>query len=433
MTENTPAKPVDAAKIREILARNDTARLRMWLKACTSCGLCSESCFFYLTNEKKPEFMPQYKVRQTLGEILRHKGEVSREFMEEAKEIAWGRCTMCRRCSQYCPFGIDIAVMIHIARQCLRSQDVCPERLMTIDQSYLDTGNQMNMSDEDFIETCEWMAEEGQETIKDLEIPIDREDCELMFIVNAREPKYYPQDIQMAAQVFAVAGETWTMPGHGWEATNLSMFSGNLAVAAKVAQNVYDAATRLKAKKICVTECGHAYRAAKYEGPYWTKQPGGLPPVPVTHAVAVYHDYVKSGRIKLKHRFEEPITYQDPCNLSRSGDLAGKGLELLRMIATDVRPMSPNAEYGHCCCGGGGFIPMGPDYKKRRMVAGKFKADQIRATGAKFVLVPCHNCTDQIGDLNKEYDLGIKIVSFKEVLCELMEIPPHLIVDGEAE
>jgi Fe-S oxidoreductase len=430
MPEN---KPVDSAKIREVLARNDTARLRMWLKTCASCGICADTCFFYLTNDRKPEYMPQYKVRKTLGELIKRKGEVSREFLEEAKDIAWGRCNMCRRCSQYCPFGIDMAVMIHVARQCLRSQDVCPERLMNVDQFYVNTGNQMEMTTEDFVETCEWMAEEGQETIKDLEVPIDKENCNIMYTVNAREPKYYPQDIQQVAQVFAVAGESWTMPSFGWDATNLSMFSGNMAVAAMMAQNMYDAAKKLKAKQICITECGHAYRAAKYEGPYWTKQPGGVAPVPVTHAVAVFHDFVKTGRIKLKHKFKEAITYQHPCNLSRSGDLAQKGVELLQMLAEDVRLMQPSDEYSHCCGGGGGFIPMGPDYRRLRMVSGKIKADQIKATGAKFVLVPCHNCTDQINDLNKEYDLGIKVMSFKELICELMVIPEHLQPEEEAE
>ena len=430
MPEN---KPVDSAKIREVLARNDTARLRMWLKTCASCGICADTCFFYLTNDRKPEYMPQYKVRKTLGELIKRKGEVSREFLEEAKDIAWGRCNMCRRCSQYCPFGIDMAVMIHVARQCLRSQDVCPERLMNVDQFYVNTGNQMEMTTEDFVETCEWMAEEGQETIKDLEVPIDKENCNIMYTVNAREPKYYPQDIQQVAQVFAVAGESWTMPSFGWDATNLSMFSGNMAVAAMMAQNMYDAAKKLKAKQICITECGHAYRAAKYEGPYWTKQPGGVAPVPVTHAVAVFHDFVKTGRIKLKHKFKEAITYQHPCNLSRSGDLAQKGVELLQMLAEDVRLMQPSDEYSHCCGGGGGFIPMGPDYRRLRMVSGKIKADQIKSTGAKFVLVPCHNCTDQINDLNKEYDLGIKVMSFKELICELMVIPEHLQPEEEAE
>ncbi|EPR39875.1 protein of unknown function DUF224 cysteine-rich region domain protein [Desulfovibrio sp. X2] len=427
----TDIKPVEPAKIREVLARNDTARLRLWLKACTSCAICADSCFFYLTNDKKPEYMPQYKVRKTLGELIKRKGEVDREFLEEAKEIAWGRCNMCRRCSQYCPFGIDMGVMIHIARQCLRTQDVCPDRLMTIDESYVKTGNQMEMTDDEFVETCEWMAEEGEDVIKGLEVPIDRENCRIMYTVNAREPKYYPQDIQMAAQVFQVAGESWTMPSHGWEATNLSMFSGNVEVAGMLAQTMYDAAKKLGAEKICITECGHAYRAAKYEGPYWTKQPNGQAPVPVTHAVAVFHEYMKSGKIKLRHKFKEPVTYQHPCNLSRNGDLAKLGVELLYMVAEDVRLMEPHDEYSHCCGGGGGFIPMGPDYKKLRMVSGKYKADQIKATGAKFVLAPCHNCTDQINDLNKEYDLGIKVISFKEILCELMVIPPHLQPDEE--
>ncbi len=430
MSENTP---VDAQKIRDVLERNNSARLHAWLKTCTSCGMCAESCFFYLANDKNPEFMPQYKVRKTLGEIMDKKGEVTREFLEEAKEIAWGRCTMCRRCAQYCPFGIDIAIMIQISRQCMRSQDVCPERLMTIDQSYIDFGNQMSIDDEEFVETCEWMAEEGQETIKDLEIPIDKEDTNIMFVVNSREPKYYPQDIQQAAIVMHVAGENWTMPSHGWEATNLSMFSGNMPVAAMLAQNLYDAAKKLNAKEICITECGHAYRAAKYEGPYWTKQPNGQAPVPVTHAVELFWKYMKEGRIKLRHKFKEPITLQHPCNLSRSGNLGEQAEELLLMIADDVRFMEPHKEWSHCCCGGGGFIPMGADYKQRRMIAGKVKADQIKATGATYALVPCHNCTDQINDLNKEYDLGIKVVSFKELLCELMIVPDHMQPDEEAE
>lgn len=424
-------KPVNAEEIMAVIERNDSARLRAWLKTCTSCGLCSESCFFYTANDNNPEYMPQYKARKTLGELIKRKGNVSREELENMKEIAWGRCTMCRRCSQYCPFGIEIALMINIARQCMRTQDVCPDRLMTIDGSYVEFGNQMSIPDEEFVETCEWMAEEGQATIKDLEIPIDKENSRIMFVVNSREPKYYPQDIQEAAMVMHVAGENWTMPSHGWEATNLSMFSGNMKVAGQVTQNLYDAAKKLNAQKICITECGHAYRAAKYEGPYWTKQPGGKAPVEVTHAVALFHEYMKEGKIKLKHKFKDVITYQHPCNLSRSGDLGQLGDELMEMLCDNYVPMEPHREWSHCCCGGGGFIPMGADYKRIRMTAGKVKAEQIKKTGAKFVLVPCHNCTDQINDLNKEYDLGIKVMSFKELICHLMEVPPHMQPDEE--
>ncbi len=72
-------------------------------------------------------------------------------------------------------------------------------------------------------------------------------------------------------------------------------------------------------------------------------------------------------------------------------------------------------------------MPMGGEMKKYRLAAGKVKADQIRETGAKIVLVPCHNCIDQIRDLIKEYKIDAKAVHFKEVIAERMEIPEEMI------
>ena len=65
--------------------------------------------------------------------------------------------------------------------------------------------------------------------------------------------------------------------------------------------------------------------------------------------------------------------------------------------------------------------------RKHRLKGGEIKAQQIRETGAKIVFVPCHNCIDQIRDLSKEYDLGIKAIHFKEAITEHMVIPEHMI------
>jgi hypothetical protein len=67
------------------------------------------------------------------------------------------------------------------------------------------------------------------------------------------------------------------------------------------------------------------------------------------------------------------------------------------------------------------------------MASGKVKAEQIRATGAEMIIVPCHNCFDQITDLNKEYDLGCKVVSFKELIVESMIVPEKFIPPEEDE
>ena len=156
--------------------------------------------------------------------------------------------------------------------------------------------------------------------------------------------------------------------------------------------------------------------------------PDGKPPVEVIHSVQLFYEYLRDGRIKIDpaKKLNVPVTYQDPCNITRSGGLLKEGRYIVQQLANDFRDMTPNREYNHCCGGGGGYIPMGPPFKKRRMASGKVKADQIRATGAKIVIAPCHNCFDQIRDLNTEYNLDIKVKSFKEVISETMLIPDHM-------
>ncbi len=418
-------EPVDTQVIKELMDLNAGARIKTWLSICSRCGLCAESCFFYLAKNKDPKLSPAYKVRATLGELYRRKGKVNREFLQKCYDVIWGECTMCKRCSLYCPFGIDIATMIAAMRAICNSQGVVPEGLRRTSDNYRNTGNQMGMSTEDFVETCSWMAEETAEELRGLEIPVDKPGARIMYTVNAREPMYYPQDIAMAAKIFTVAEEDWTIPSTGWDDTNLAMFAGDRALGGQIVKNMYQKALELGVKAIAITECGHAYRSALFEGPYMAGYRDGKPPLPIIHSVRLFYEYLRDGRIKIDpdKMLKEPVTYQDPCNVGRNGGLTTEPREIMKYIAKDFRDMTPNGIYNHCCGGGGGFIPMGAEFKKRRMESGRIKAEQIKATGAKIVISPCHNCFDQLNDLNKEYSLGVKVLSFKEVICESMILP----------
>ncbi|MBL7211380.1 MAG: hypothetical protein ISS61_03240 [Desulfobacteraceae bacterium] len=117
----------------------------------------------------------------------------------------------------------------------------------------------------------------------------------------------------------------------------------------------------------------------------------------------------------------------------RSGGLAEKNRRLAEYLSEDFRPMKYQGNYNYCCTGGGGAMPMGGEVKKHRLKGGKVKADQIRDTGAKVIFVPCHNCIDQIRDLSKEYDLGIRAIHFKEAIGECMEIPEEMIPREDEE
>ena len=95
--------------INNVLTKETAARLNTYLQTCVHCGLCAEACHYYLSHNKDPRFSPVGKVRQTLWEMIRKKGKVGPEFIKNCSRIAHTECNVCRRCSMYCPFGIDMA------------------------------------------------------------------------------------------------------------------------------------------------------------------------------------------------------------------------------------------------------------------------------------------------------------------------------------
>jgi Fe-S oxidoreductase len=115
---------VNSAVIRSLLEKHKFV-MRMALRVCAHCGLCAESCFLYVSNDRKPEYMPSHKFIHTLGLLYQKKGNVQRDELEHMCHIAWRRCVLCTRC--YCPLGINIPEMIQLVRRICRSQDVVPD------------------------------------------------------------------------------------------------------------------------------------------------------------------------------------------------------------------------------------------------------------------------------------------------------------------
>jgi Fe-S oxidoreductase len=140
--------------------------------------------------------------------------------------------------------------------------------------------------------------------------------------------------------------------------------------------------------------------------------------------------YIKSGRIKVDHtRHEELTTYHDPCNYGRKSQVTfGHGyFEEPRWVTQQCCPnyveMYPNRMENFCCGAGGGA--WASPYAKERLFYGKRKADQIKATGAKLLVAPCHNCRDQIMKaLRKEYDfMDVEVKYLWELVADSLVIP----------
>jgi Fe-S oxidoreductase len=60
------------------------------------------------------------------------------------------------------------------------------------------------------------------------------------------------------------------------------------------------------------------------------------------------------------------------------------------------------------------------EYNERRMKIAEIKADQIRCTGASIVVAPCHNCIDQLIQINSAFKLGVQIKTLAEIVADAL-------------
>ena len=420
---------VDSDLLWKTIQNTIKSRMKTWLEICAHCGLCANSCFLYLINDRDPKQVPAYKIQSTLGEIIRRKGKVDNDFMHMVMETAWAKCTCCNRCGMYCPHGIDMGIMFGYTRGLCHAQGFVPWELKVGAGMHRVYRAQMDVTDEDFVETFKWMVEEYEEDYPGLSVTVDKMDADIMYTVNAREVKHYPEDLAEAAILFHLAGENWTIPSSGWEQTSLAMFAGDWAACKMQVESVYAAMERLKPKRMIGTECGHAHRATVIEGPYWAGRKDGKPPVESIHYVEWIAEALREGKLKVDpaKRIKQKVTLQDSCNYVRNNGLK----EITREIMSHmVEPgyfieMSPNKEHNYCCGGGGGFNGIGL-FRPQRNKALITKRDQLLDTNADLVVAPCHNCWDAIRDLEEEYSIGIEWSFIKPLLIKMLEIPDHL-------
>ena len=396
---------------------------------CVHCGLCADVCHYALTHPGDPTMTPVYKADQIRRIFKRHvdwtgriapwwvhaRRPVDDGDLNRLKNVVFGTCSGCRRCTFNCPMGVDTAALIRFTRGLLTEIGIVPEGVFNVSRDEWETGNQMAVTERDFMETLEWMRDDLRTELgrPDLEIPVDRTGCDFMYTINPREIKFDPRSIAQAAKIFFLAGESWTLPRWGWDQTNFGLFSGDDALGGKVAKNLYEAAIRLNAKRIVISECGHGYRSTRWEGYNWADYAQERPSESV---IMTLQRYIRDERIRVNpSKNKLPVTFHDSCNIARSGGITEEPRWILERVCADFREMHPNRTENFCCTGGGGLLSMA-EYRPLRMESARIKAEQLKATGAKIVCTMCHNCVDGLTDVIRHYQLDMRVIQILELV-----------------
>jgi len=413
------------AEFRRRFSASDVAAVH----TCVRCGLCADACHYYLTNGEL-EDMPAYKLNLVLGVFKHHftpAGRIAggwaggqkldKALVREWVDVLFGRCSGCGRCTFNCTSGINIQALIRAARGALAAAGLVPPQLQSTVLMAVEQGNNMGIPGQEWLETVAWIEEELQAETGDprARIPIDAKGARLLYTVNPREPKFFPLSLLAAAKMFYAAGETWTFSSDYYDVTNYGLYSGDDAHAGLLSDRLVRAKEDLGAGVLVLGECGHGFASTRWEAPQWLNKRF---PFPVRSILEVGAGYVREGRIRLDpSRNRRPVTLHDPCNLVRLGGVVEEQRYLLRNAVMDFREMTPNRQKNYCCGGGGGQLSM-TRYAKRRLAAGRIKADQIRKTEAEIVVAPCHNCIDQLSELSREYKLETQVKTVIEVVAD---------------
>ena len=142
--------------------------------------------------------------------------------------------------------------------------------------------------------------------------------------------------------------------------------------------------------------------------------------------------YIEEGRIKVDPSIHTHLTtYHDPCNYARKSERTfGHGYYeeprwITQQCCENFVDMYPNRANNFCCGAGGGA--WASPYSEERIYYGRVKAKQIKDTGAKMLIAPCHNCRDQImKGLRKEYDMmDLEVKYLWELVADSLIIEPR--------
>jgi len=418
------------AAVRRMAATID-APSAVHLESCVRCGLCAESCHYFL-DDRDLKSIPAYKLNLIIRVLNRYFGrrgrvapgwigakDFNRQEVQEWVDSLFGRCTLCGRCALNCTMGINIPGLIRKARGTLTSLGLVPDGLDSTVATARDTGNNMGISTEDWAETVAWLEEELRAELQDprARLPLDLKGADILYIINPREAKFYPLTLMAVGKIFHAARVHWTLSSSCFDLTNYAYFTGDDNLAALLASRLQKAMEELEAKTLVLAECGHGFSSNRWEAPEWLSRKIGYE---VKSVVTVVADLLRSGRIRLDPgRQTERVTLHDPCQLVRMGGVIEDQRFILRRAVQDFAEMTPNREKNYCCGGGGGQLSM-TDFTSRRRSAGRVKADQIAKTKARVVAAPCHNCLDQLAELSKHYRLGVKVKSVIELAADAL-------------
>jgi len=382
--------------------------LKLFLDTCVRCGACADKCHFFL-GTGDPKNMPVVRA-ELLRSVYRNdfplvekilKGfSGSRKLTEEViKEwhMYYHQCSECRRCSVFCPFGIDTAEITMMARELLNLIGVNNNWILAPVSNCNRTGNHLGIEPHTFVQNITSLVEDIEDlTGVTVEPTFNRKGAEVLFITPSGDVFGDPGVYTMMGYLllFHHIGLDYTISTYASEGGNFAMFTSN-DMMKKLNAKMYHEAKRLGVKWILGGECGHMWRVVHQ---YMNTMNGPadfleVPVSPITgtrfsnaaatkmvHIAEFTADLMYHKKLKLDPKRNDHLrtTFHDSCNVARGMGMFEEPRYVLGNVCNSFHEMPENTirEKTFCCGSGSGLNA--EEYMDIRMRGGFPRANAVK-------------------------------------------------------
>ncbi|MCU7959551.1 MAG: (Fe-S)-binding protein [gamma proteobacterium symbiont of Bathyaustriella thionipta] len=442
--------------------------LQVYLDSCVKCGACTDKCHYYI-GTKDPKNMPvarQDLLRKVYRRYFTFAGKFfgklgipevvgAADFTKDVLDDWYSyfhQCSQCRRCSVFCPYGIDTAEISMAAREIMDrigiGQKYCNEILGKVYK----IGNNLGLPERALADTLEGLEEDIEdETGVKVRLPLDEKGADILLVTPSADffAEPHVDGLMGYAKVFHEAGASWTLSSKASEAGNFGMFIGSYENMRRASMRIREAALELGVKRIIFGECGHAWRVAysflnTLVGPFDFLDPKY--PVP-QHILEYTWNEMKKGTLNIDKSLNDDmvLTFHDSCNVaraSRMGDKPGGQFEIprnvIKAVCNNFVDMDPSTtrEKTFCCGGGGGLLT--DDLMEIRVKGALPRMtalhNVIKDNGVTHMAAICAICKSQFTKVLPYYGMGMdQIVSVHQLVSSAMILTGQNTDDDEDE